>query len=95
MVMGAKSALFDRIAAVVSDTEGVAHDEVMRALTPVSDLLSWAIGGAAIVVLAHVCKCFLSRRAWSHRHHCISCTHMLSTSSGMSQRLVGRCLDSI
>lgn len=54
MIMGAKSALFDRIASVVSDTEGVAHDEVTRALTPVSDLLSWAIGGAAIVVLAHV-----------------------------------------
>lgn len=54
MIMGAKTALFSRIAAVVSDTEGVAHDEVMRALTPVSDLLSWAIGGAALVVLAHV-----------------------------------------
>ena len=64
MVMGAKSALFDRIASVVSDTEGVAHEEVIRALTPVSDLLSWAIGGAAIVVVAHVrphhacCWCF-------------------------------------
>ncbi len=55
MIMGAKSALFERISFVVSDTEGVAMDEVTRALTPVSDLLSWAIGGGSLVVLAQVC----------------------------------------